>query len=285
MDGTWEDFISLNSRAELGPEILGPVGDYVSLADGSVVWDERALPRDVAVSRDPFVLPTERDRELYYGPNHFNYWASGLRDWFQIKEWADANGASIRSSLDMGCASGRLIRHLKLQTEVEEVYGCDINRLHVEWVNRHLPRGVLAFQNTSVPSLPIETASLDLVTAFSVFTHIECLDTAWLMELRRILKPGGIAWLTVHGDRTWRELKPTWPLFGALDTHPAYQAVRDLPQIPDERAVFRWHAERSYSANIFYRDEYLKRTWGRYLDFIEIIPALPDFQDVVILRR
>lgn len=285
MNETWEDFISLNSRAELGPNVLGPVRQYLEQRDDSVVWDEAQLPVDLAVSRDPHALPTEADRELYYGPNHYNYWASGLRDWFHIKDWTDRHGVNVRSMFDIGCASGRLLRHISCQTDVEEICGSDINRLHVEWIGRNLPQNIRAFQGTSIPTLPIPSASVDLVTAFSVFTHIECFDTTWMMELRRILRPGGVAWLTIHGDRTWRELRPEWPLFPALDTHPDYQPIRNLPQIPEDRAVFRWHANRSYSANIFYRDEYLKRTWGRYLDFQEIIPALPAFQDVIILRR
>ena len=281
----WEDSVALNSREELGPEVLESVAHYVGQRDGSVVWDERALTMSEAVSRDADPLPIELHRELYYGPNHYNYWASGLRDWFQIKEWGDVNNVTFHDSLDLGCASGRLIRHLKVQGGVDRVMGCDINRLHVEWAARNLRNVDAVFQNTSMPTLPIESGSLDLITAFSVFTHIESFDTAWLMEIRRLLKPGGVAWLTVHGDRTWRELQPTWPLYAAMDAHADFQALRHSPELPQDRLVFRWISERSYSSNVFYRYEYLKRTWGRILDWVEVIPTLPAYQDIVVLRR
>ena len=127
--------------------------------------------------------------------------------------------------------------------------------------------------------------SVDVVTAFSVFTHIESFDTTWLMELRRILKPGGIAWLTVHSDRTWLEMKPTWPIYAALADHPDFKVHAGAERIPQERFVVRWASERSYSANVFYREEYLRRVWGRIMQFRDMFAALPSFQDIVVLQK
>ena len=189
--------------------------------------------------------------------------------------------------LDIGCATGRLIRHAHAHSHVGfgEVVGCDINRAHVDWVGRFLPAGIKVFQNTSIPALPLRDASVDVVTAFSVFTHIECFDTTWLMELRRILRPGGVAWLTIHGERTWRDIAPTWPLYASLTSHPDYARYRTGSGLPKERLVFRWHAERSYSANVFYAETYIRRVWGRILAVRDIFPALPFFQDVVVLQK
>jgi hypothetical protein len=46
------------------------------------------------------------------------------------------------------------------------------------------------------------------VTAFSVFTHINEPEIAWLLELRRILKIGGIACNSVHDEATWQNPVP-----------------------------------------------------------------------------
>lgn len=41
----------------------------------------------------------------------------------------------------------------------------------------------------------------DVAYCFSVFTHLnERMQNLWLLELKRILKPGGILLLTVHGE-------------------------------------------------------------------------------------
>jgi SAM-dependent methyltransferase len=281
----WEDFISINPSVEASTTTLPSVSAYVEQADGSVVWDTAELSVSTAVSRDTSPLPTTEDREGYYGPNHYNYWASGLRDFLQITAWCKRNGVELNSLIDLGCASGRLLRHAHYQSEIKEVIGCDINRSHVDWVAKNLPREIQVFQNSSIPFLPIPDASIDFLSAFSVMTHVETFDTAWLMEFRRVLRPGGVAWLTFHGDRTWREVAPGWPLYAALDAHPDYATYRSNPTLPSDRLVFRWNVEGSYSANIFYRDEYIKSVWGRFLDFQEIIPCQPSFQDTAIFRK
>jgi SAM-dependent methyltransferase len=281
----WEDYISLNSRAILDTVVLSPAAAHLGLNDGSVIWDETRLPLATAVARDTSPLPIESDRELYYGANHYAYWASGLRDVFQILDWASANDFSFDTTLDIGCASGRVVRHLHYQTDVSRVIGCDINRLHVEWISRYLPPAIAVFQNTSIPTLPLASDSADLVTAFSVFTHIDSFDTTWLMELRRILRPGGVAWLTIQGDRVWRELKPGWPLYDALDTHPDYALDRQHPELPRERMVYRWVENRAYSANVFHSYAYVRRVWGRIMAVVDILPAIPPFQDIVVLRK
>ena len=284
-DGIWEDFISLNSRLEISDEHLGPVADFVGMDMGEVVWDQTRIPLATALARDSYALPTIAQREGYYGPNHFHYWASGLRDYCQLLDWMDRHEVSRDGLLDMGCATGRLIRHVGLDPSFSNVMGCDINRLHIEWIGRHLSGDVRAFQNSSLPTLPIPDASINVVTAFSVFTHIESFVSTWLMELRRVLRPGGIAWLTVHGDRTWRDVKPEWPLYNALDTHPDYAAVRDQKEMPSDRLVFRWLNDSSYSANVFYRYDYLRHHWGKFMEVVDIFPALPHYQDVVVLRK
>lgn len=281
----WEDFISLNSTEHLHNDAIGPISNHLMHDDNSVSWDRQKIPLTLAVGRDVSPIPTESDRELYYGQNHFNYWASGIRDWLQILEWTTPRGLKLENTLDFGCASGRLLRHQYYQTDIKKVIGCDINRLHVDWVARHLPPEIMVFQNSSIPSLPLPSESVDLVTAFSVFTHIDTFDTTWIMELCRILKPGGIAWLTVHSSRTWREIKPGWPLFYALDSHPDYAEMRKSSDLKSDRVVFRWHTDRSYSANVFYREDYLRASWGRVMKVVDFFPALPHFQDIIVLQK
>lgn len=284
MMDTWEDLISINSQRTLDTTPLGPIGGYLHQDDGQVAWDTELYPYQAAVERDPFPLPATADREGYYGDNHFHYWASGLRDLSQMARWARAHGQELGSLLDIGCASGRLLRHMRLQLGASTVLGCDINRLHVDWCCRHLPPGIGVFQNTAVPHLPLPDASLDLVSAFSIFTHVESFDTTWLMEIRRILKPGGVAWLTVHSERTWRELAPDWPLHPAVTSHPDYAAYRGAKELPRERLVFRWERNRSYSANVFYSESYIANVWGRIMPVVDWFPALPPYQDIVVLR-
>ena len=282
---TWEDMISLNARTDMGDEVLGTARDYVKQDSGEIQWDRNRISLEQALAADTAVLPPTERREGYYGPNHYNYWASGIRDVCQIAEWLETRTIVRGTFFDFGCAAGRVLRQVKAAAGFTEVIGSDINRSHVDWIARHFPDSIKVFQNTSIPVLPLPDESVDVVTAFSVFTHIECFDSTWLMELRRILRPGGIAWLTVHSDRTWRDIEPSWPLHRALTSHPDYIKYGAHRTLPQDRLVFRWHMERSYSANVFYTEAYIRTRWGRIMEVRDMFPALPFYQDIVVLQK
>lgn len=280
----WENFVCLNSDAEPAFELLSPAKAYFEADARKGDWHD--LDFSEALDRDTFPLPTAADREGYYGPDHFSYWASGLKDFHMLLDAASAHGIALRDYLDLGCASGRVLRHFALQVPDVRATGCDINRLHVEWCNANLPGNCSVFQNHSIPALPLPDDSVDLISAFSVFTHIEALESAWLMEMRRILRPGGIAWITVHSELTLQDMNEDWPLWIPVMQHPQAASLLDAQRhFRGDRLVLRWLAGRSYSSNVFYKLEYLKRHWGRIFEVAEVRRRCPSFQDVIILKK
>lgn len=125
-----------------------------------------------------------------------------------VTEAARAAGRPIdrcRRILDLGCGCGRVVRHLE-PTESLEIYGCDFNKRAVEWSGRSLgPRRF--FQNALTPPLALASGMLDLVNAFSVFTHLpEELQKAWVAEVRRVLTTEGLLILSLHGDAYYDSL-------------------------------------------------------------------------------
>jgi len=281
----WEDYICLNSGAEKRFTVLGPAASHRD-ADSRLTW-WAGLDYAEALARDTDPLPETADREGYFGANHFSYWASGLRDARMLMDTALSLGVQPRAYLDLGCASGRVTRHTAREYPRMQTFGCDINRLHVEWCNAYLPPVVVTFQNHSVPSLPLESNSVDIVSAYSVFTHIEAMETAWLMELRRILRPGGIAWITLHTEGTLQDMTPEWPLWAPVMTHPEGARLFDAGRrgFPGDRLVLRWLADRSYSSQVFYKEAYVRAAWGRLLEIADFRRCHPEYQDVLILRK
>jgi SAM-dependent methyltransferase len=59
------------------------------------------------------------------------------------------------------------------------------------------------------PPLPYPDGAFDFVYAFSVFTHLSVeLADRWMAELRRVVKPGGLVWFTIHGQSYRERLLP-----------------------------------------------------------------------------
>ena len=172
-----------------------------------------------------------------------------------------------------------------------ELWAVDINIRHVEWVRRHLDSSIKIFHGTILPSLPIGDNSLSLVYAFSVFTHIDLLESAWLLELRRVLMPGGIAYLTIYSDKTWRSLNPNWQIYKALlegSPHISeYHVTEEFLKgpMPKEKTVFTYIGSSPTFTNVFYHSDYVRKQWGRYFEIVDIVEAAHDYQDVVLLRK
>lgn len=281
----WENYICLNSGTEKAFTTLAPAAQHLGTDTRVESWN--SLDYADALSKDTYLLPVPEDREGYYGPDHFSYWASGLMDARMLMDTVKEYGVSPRAYLDLGCASGRVTRHTALQYPRMTTLGCDINRLHVEWCNRYLPEAVVTFQNNSIPNLPLESNTIDILSAYSVFTHIEAMETTWLMEIRRILRPGGIAWITLHTEGTLQEMTPDWPLWPPVMKHPGAGELFDIDKrsFEGDRLVLRWLSGRSYSSNVFYKQAYVRSHWGKILEVVDFKRRHPSYQDVIILRK
>lgn len=101
--------------------------------------------------------------------------------------------------LDFGVGCGRVLRHLEPLAAGTRLCGVDINSSSIAWSRRHLPFAEFAVSPLA-PPLRFAPESFGLIYALSVFTHLpESLQHAWIAELRRLLRPGGLLFLTVHG--------------------------------------------------------------------------------------
>ena len=108
--------------------------------------------------------------------------------------WAD------RRVLDFGAGAGRVLRHFADEARVARFEGCDIDAPSIAWLNERLRPPFEGFVNGPAPPLDRPDDTYDLVYAMSVFTHITEEWSAWLLELRRVLKPDGILIASFLGE-------------------------------------------------------------------------------------
>lgn len=149
------------------------------------------LPPPALVGR--INAPDKRDARVFL--------TSGLHDLAHLLSAAVEAGIRLPASpdvLDFGCGAGRLLRHVR--PWASRVGAVDRHADALTWIAAHLP-GVETEQTSGQPPLRWPDEDFDLVVSNSVFTHIPLhRQAAWLTELARLLRPDGVALITVLGD-------------------------------------------------------------------------------------
>lgn len=110
---------------------------------------------------------------------------------------------TARDVLDFGCGCGRTLRWLTAQFPAVRWHGTDVDAEAIAWCRDHLPGNYKT--NPKLPPLPFADAQFDAVVGLSVFTHLdEELQSAWVPELRRVLKPGGVLLVSFYAPHVWQ---------------------------------------------------------------------------------
>ncbi len=166
------------------------------------------------------------------------------------------------SILDFGCGSARVLRWFQDIQPAGRLYGCDINSEAIQWCVANA--AFAEFTNSApLPPLPYADRSFDLIFGISVFTHLdERYQLAWLSELRRIVKPGGVVMMTVHGsDKAAGDLSPED--YNAFETSGfQYKEATDRTStkgLPDFYQV------------AYHSKEYIERVWSEFFDIAAYI--------------
>ncbi len=128
--------------------------------------------------------------------------------------FATATNDQYDSVFDFGCGCGRIARKLALGAPRPKRYvGVDLHRGMVQWCNDNLATVLPGFEfhhlnvhnaafnpdpsRPLVAPFPVDDQSVTLFIAWSVFTHIvESQVDHYLDELKRVLRPDGIAMIT-----------------------------------------------------------------------------------------
>ena len=235
------------------------------------------VPRDEGATQLP--NPPER-LWLSYGMTIEDWLASGkehvgnMRRILNESEYSFNDGDRV---LEMGCAAGRMIRWLGDVADKCEIWGTDISGEHIVWCKQYLSPPFHFFITTQYPHLPFGDGYFDLIYAGSVFTHIDDLADAWLLELRRMLKPGGRLYITIHDKATIRILSEQ-----KLDLSKTLNCCKDFFK-NDDYSMFT--IGRFMRSQVFYDTDSLVKSWNRFFDVLSVTPEAYGFQTAVLLQK
>lgn len=230
------------------------------------------------------VPPRETWISQKYGNTPAEYLASGKHDVDEMLAICSRAGVSVEALghiLEFGCGDGRMIRWLERLARDREIWGTDIHAGRIFWCKQHLGPPFHFITTTTAPHLPFEDRHFGFIYAGSVFTHIDDLADAWLAELRRILRPGGKLFVTVHLKNDIELLKGKYRDFGLaklLQTYPEYEQF-----IRTDFDMFT--IGRSSESFVFYDLEYLRRSLEPLYRLLSVTEGVRLYQSALLLER
>jgi SAM-dependent methyltransferase len=181
--------------------------------------------------------------------------------------------------LDFGIGCGRIARFFP-QT-APKLHGVDIDAHNVAWCRENLP-WVDTSHTAASPPLPFEADKFELIFGHSVMTYIaEAGQHAWLGELARITRPGGLCLLTIFNELSWFvRFFPDDRSDEQLESFIRNGIIDDgaLDVGVDAENPGSYH-------NISHTSAYIRRVWSTYFKVVTIIHGFADLQSLVVLRK
>lgn len=217
-----------------------------------------------------------------YEENNESYLQSSISDVEKMMMIVNSSGFEIKDGmrvLDFGCSSGRMIRRLKNVAEKCEVWGTDVSADFIYWCNQYLNPPFHFATTTFNAHLPFEDKYFNFIYSGSVFTHIDNLIDAWLLELKRCLSENGRLYITIHDNHTIKlfEENNTIALSSYLNKNTFYEnAKKDFDFFV---------MNRSKSPLVFFDIDYLKKILNPIFDIVSINPEAYGYQTGILLKR
>jgi len=151
-----------------------------------------------------FYNPSQIFQEGFTGVSFETAYLEALRFLNHVFEKIEADSGPYnfkgKRIVDFGSGWGRMLRLLRTRRELDEtfLYGCEQHAGALRLCEKTVPR-VCFSQTSSFPPCDLRSGFIDLVYAYSVFSHLNAPPhLAWAQEIHRILKPGGYTCVTVQ---------------------------------------------------------------------------------------
>jgi len=110
----------------------------------------------------------------------------------------------IKGKTVLDIASGSGYGTYMIAGDAAKVFGVEIDQDSLEYSNKNYSRGNIEYKLGSAEKIPLDDASVDVVVSFETIEHVKNY-TVFLKEIRRVIKPGGVAIISTPNDPEFSE--------------------------------------------------------------------------------
>lgn len=225
----------------------------------------------------------------------------GVDFWESLSEASPKKLSEFDSVLDFGCGCGRLARMFK--GHPGRIAGCDIDHRHVDWCARAVDYMDARLSRVHPPT-PFGDNEFEAIISISIFTHLtEKSQNEFLQELARLCRPGGVLFLTTHGERALERALTEPGIRAMLEVREdLFQRARQefargnhafivqreghLTTIGEQGPLTGKVITEPFEYGItFIPESYVRTRWTKWFDVLGYRRGgIHDFQDIVVLR-
>jgi SAM-dependent methyltransferase len=247
-------------------------GDKPCSVYSTVFWSNAPQVETPALN----MMRVTRSADLAY------FLLSGYTQFRHIQAMSEQYAPGASAILDWGCGSARVLRHFCADPRYRSV-GVDVDAYNIKWCEQTFGDRAEFHVIDPLSRSSFSDASFDLVYGISVFTHLNPeSELFWLRELHRLLKPRGLAVMTVHGELTFfKSINDLWQ-YDRLIT----DGFLDVGACPDLQVDGKDTISLGLYRNVFHTRPYIEKVWGDYFSVVDYIPGgSTGHQDYVVLIR
>jgi SAM-dependent methyltransferase len=235
---------------------------------------------------------------IYSDSDIIYHLGGGLTNAIQISSKAASHKCPFKKAsrvLDFGCGTSRILRYMVELLPGPAYYASEVFVENINWGRQAFPEVNYLHQN-NLPPLDIKDCSFDIIYAYSIFTHYEEeLHKKWLAELHRLLKPGGILILTVHGETILGRCEKEEDIRIAMSFGDRnYQEIKNkfyshgyvFYKCYDSQHLEKGGLDAAIFGISFISREYIQEHWTRQFELLEYdAGAVSNWQDYVVLQK